>query len=75
MVVGFKYFSIPGTSFMKKGLLWGLFCGLLSFFSDHLIIAGWSRLPVVPMFVSGMTDMLAPIATGIVIAYFNKEPK
>lgn len=73
MTFGFKHFYINVTSWKKRGLLFGLFCGLLAFFSDHLIIAGWSRLPVFPMFVSGIADMVAPIMTGILISYFHKN--
>lgn len=73
MTIGFKYFSVDLTSWKIKGMVFGLFCGLIAIFSDHLIISGWSRLPILPMFVSGISDMLAPIATGIVISYFQKE--
>ncbi|MBL4704040.1 MAG: hypothetical protein JKY54_05940 [Flavobacteriales bacterium] len=75
MTFGFNFFFIKITDWKKKGLTFGLFCGLIAIFSDHLIIAGWSRLPILPMFVSGITDMLAPIATGLVISYFQKETK
>lgn len=73
MSLGFKYFSINIDCYKKKGMIYGLFCGLLAIFSDHLIIAGWSRLPIFPMFVSGIIDMFAPIATGVVISYFQKS--
>jgi hypothetical protein len=73
MTVGLKYSFTNITCWKKRGLAFGLFCGLIAIFSDHLIIAGWSRLPVLPMFVSGIADMLAPIATGVVISYFQKD--
>lgn len=73
MTFGYKYFFAHQTDWVKRGLAFGLFCGLIAIFSDHLIIAGWSRLPILPMFVSGITDMLAPVATGVVISYFQKN--
>ncbi len=73
MTFGFKHFKTNLTCWKKKGLLFGLFIGLIAIFSDHLIIAGWSRLPIFPMFVSGIADMLAPITVGLVISYFQKE--
>ena len=73
MTIGFKNSFTNITSWKKRGLIFGLFSGLIAIFSDHLIIAGWSRLPVLPMFISGITDMLAPIATGIVISFFQKD--
>lgn len=73
MTFGFKYSFTNITSWKKRGLIFGLFCGLIAIFSDHLIIAGWSRLPVLPMLISGITDMFALIATGVVISYFQKN--
>lgn len=73
MSFGFQYFNFNINCYKKKGIIYGLFCGLLAIFSDHLIIAGWSRLPFLPMFVSGITDMIAPVLTGLVISYFQKD--
>ncbi len=72
MVVGYKYFSMRGP-WLKKGAAWGLFIGGAAFLSGHLITAGWSIIPSLPMLISGMLDMLAPIATGIVIGYVYRN--
>ena len=72
MVVGYKYFSMQG-SWLKKGVVWGLLIGGATFLSGHLITAGWSIIPSLPMFISGILDMLAPVATGVVISYVYRN--
>ena len=72
MVVGYRYFSLD-TDWLKKGIAWGLLAGGLTFLSAHLIVAGWSIIPPAPMLISGILDILAPLATGIVIASFYRN--
>lgn len=74
MVIGFQYFSLK-AGWLKKGIAWGSICGGLASLSDHLITAGWSILPPLPMFISGIFDIIAAITTGIIIAYYYREGK
>ncbi len=39
-----------------------LLIGLAIFLGDHLITAGWSQLPVVPMAISGVLDSFSVLA-------------
>lgn len=68
MVIGYRYFSLRG-GWLKKGVAWGLLIGSATFLSGHMIVAGWSILPSLPMLISGILDILAPVAAGVVIAY------
>jgi len=72
MVIGYNYFSL-NTTWLKKGITWGLLVGVITFLSGHLIIAGWATIPPKPMLISGILDTLATVATGIVIAYFHRD--
>lgn len=72
MVIGYRYFSMQGP-WLKKGVAWGLLIGGAAFLSGHLITAGWSVIPSFPMLISGILDMLAPIATGVVIGYVYRN--
>ena len=72
MVLGYKYFSF-NAKWVKKGIVWGLIIGGIIFISGHLIVAGWAIIPPIPMFISGIFDTLATVATGIVIAYFYRN--
>ena len=72
MVLGYKYFSLE-ANWLRKGIIWGLLIGGISFVSGHLIIAGWATIPPKPMLISGIFDTLATVATGIVIAYFYRN--
>lgn len=51
----------PPASFAHVALR-GLLLGLAVFFGGHLVIAGWSRLPAVPMAVAGLLDALSVVA-------------
>ena len=73
MIYGFKKINFNASGWLKKGMAFGLFIGLIVFFIDHIIISGWSKLPFLPMFVSGIVDVIPTVATGIVISYFHKE--
>lgn len=72
MVIGYKHFSL-GTKWLKKGIVWGLLIGGITFVSGHLIVAGWATIPPTPMFISGILDTLATVATGIVVAYIYRN--
>ncbi len=72
MVLAYPYFNMKG-SWLKKGAIWGLISGGMSFLSVYLIIAGWSILPPIPMLISGIVDISSTIATGIVIAFFYRN--
>lgn len=72
MVLAYPYFNLK-SSWLKKGTIWGLISGGMSFLPVYLIIAGWSILPPKAMFISGIIDMSSTIVTGIVIAYFYRK--
>lgn len=72
MVIGYKYFSLD-AKWLKKGIIWGLLIGGVTFVASHLIVAGWAVIPPKPMFISGGLDTLATVATGIVIAYIYRN--
>ena len=72
MVIGYKYFSL-NTKWLKKGAIWGLLIGGIIFIAGHSIVAGWAITPPKPMFISGILDTSATVATGIVIAYFYRN--
>ncbi len=72
MVIGYKYFALD-AKWLKKGIIWGLLIGGISFVAGHLIVAGWANIPPKPMLISGILDTLATVATGIVIAYFYRN--
>jgi hypothetical protein len=74
MVIAFPFVTFS-TNWVKQGLAWGALAGGLTFLSDHMITAGWSVLPVTPMIISGFIDILAPLATGLLIAYIYKNGK
>lgn len=50
------------------GLKVGAALGLAVFLGDHMVTAGWSKLPSVPMFISGALDTLAVVIGGVVVA-------
>ncbi len=72
MVIGYKYFSLE-AKWLKKGIIWGLIIGGITFVAGHLIVAGWATIPPKPMLISGILDTLATVATGVVIAYFYRN--
>lgn len=72
MIIGYKHFDLE-AHWLKKGIIWGLLIGGIIFISGHLIIGGWSTIPPLPMFISGILDTLSTVATGIVIAYYYKD--
>jgi hypothetical protein len=72
MVIGYKYFSL-NTKWYKRGIIWGLLIGGVTFVAGHLIVAGWATIEPKPMLISGILDTLATVATGIIIAYFYRN--
>ncbi len=70
MVLFYPYFGLEAT-WLFKGLVLGLFSGIISFVSTYLIISGWSILPPKQMFISGIVDIASTICTGIAIAYIH----
>ena len=72
MVVVYPYLKLQG-SWVKKGALWGLVAGVMSFVSIYSIIAGWSILPPKAMLISGIIDISSTVATGIAIAFFYRN--
>ncbi len=62
----------PQFSWVVNGSLYGLLIGSCIFVAGHLIVAGWSIIPPGAMLISGILDCLAPVATGIVIAYIKR---
>lgn len=72
MVLAYPYFNLK-ASWLKKGTIWGLIAGGMSFLSIYLIISGWSVLPPKAMLISGIVDISSTVATAIVIAYFYRN--
>lgn len=68
MVLAYPYFALE-ASWLVKGTVLGLFSGVMSFVSVHLVISGWSILPPKEMLISGLIDTISIVATGISIAY------
>ncbi|MGL1887592.1 MAG: hypothetical protein OCD76_13835 [Reichenbachiella sp.] len=68
----FPKLKLEGT-WMSKGLIFGLACGAMTFVAGHLIVAGWSVLPVLPMLFSGILDSISTLCTGLVIAYVYRD--
>ncbi|WNJ17753.1 hypothetical protein [Pontibacter sp. G13] len=60
-------------SWKAKGLVFGAWIGGMVFVAGHLVVAGWSVLPGVPMLFSGLVDSLAAIAAGYWIAYMYRH--
>lgn len=57
-----------GCSGWLHGAVVGLALGAAVFLGDHLVTAGWSKIPELPMFLSGLIDSLAVMTGGVVIA-------
>lgn len=57
-----------GSEGWRHGLKVGAALGLAVFLGDHLVTAGWSRLPSLPMLISGTLDSLAVVIGGAVVA-------
>jgi len=57
-----------GRSGWRHGAVVGLALGAAVFLGDHLVTAGWSKLPALPMLLSGLVDELAVMAGGIAVA-------
>ena len=72
MVIGYKHFTLDAI-WLKKRILWGLLIGGITFVAGHLIVAVWATIPPIPMFISGILDTLATVATGIFIAYIYRN--
>lgn len=58
----------------RHGALVGTALGLAIFLGDHLVTAGWSRIPAAPMLMSGIADILAVTICGALIAAIRREP-
>lgn len=72
MVIVYPYLKLPG-SWLKKGAIWGLIAGVMSFVSIYSIISGWSILPGKAMLISGIIDISSTVATGIAIAFVYRN--
>ncbi|MGH2553165.1 MAG: hypothetical protein ACRDEB_05575 [Chitinophagaceae bacterium] len=72
MAAGYPYFSLNAV-WLKKGLVWGTFCGGLAFLSDHIITSGWSVMPPLPMLITGILDVTHTIPVGILVAFFYRN--
>lgn len=62
-----------GRSGWLHGAVVGLVLGTAVFLGDHLVTAGWSRLPAVPMLLSGIVDALAVMTGGVVVAVVQQR--
>ncbi len=74
MVLLYPHLKLKG-SWLKKGLIWGLATGVMSFVSTYLIMGGGSPLPTPAMLIAGVFDTISIIITGIVIAFINRNEK
>lgn len=63
-----------GQSGWAHGAVVGLVLGTAVFLGDHLVTAGWSTIPALPMLLSGLVDALAVMAGGIVVAIMQQLP-
>lgn len=72
MVLAYRYFRFA-SHWKINGLIFGSLCGGLTFLSDHMITAGWSVMPPMPMLISGVLDIGASIVAGLLIAYFYRN--
>lgn len=52
----------------SRGAIVGFVLGLAVFLGDHMVTAGWSKLPALPMLISGVLDAFAVMVGGAVIA-------
>jgi hypothetical protein len=57
-----------GLQGWRHGAVVGLALGLAVFLGDHLVTAGWSQLPALPMLISGALDAIAVMAGGAAMA-------
>lgn len=62
-----------GHSGWLHGAVVGLGLGTAVFLGDHLVTAGWSKIPALPMLLSGFIDTLAVMAGGIVVAVVQQS--
>jgi len=62
-----------GTTGWRHGATIGLALGLAVFLGDHLVTAGWSKLPALPMLISGGLDAFAVMAGGVAIAMVQRS--
>jgi len=72
MVISYKNVKAK-SNWLKKGFLFGLLTGGIVFVSGHMIVAGWSIIPALPMLISGILDTFSTIATGLAIAYIYRN--
>lgn len=56
----------------RHGAMVGAALGVSVFLGDHLITAGWSKLPALPMLISGAVDVLAVVAGGVTAALLQR---
>lgn len=56
-----------GTSGWRHGAIIGAVLGTAVFFGDHLVTAGWSKLPALPMLISGIIDTIAVVSGGAAV--------
>ena len=56
-----------GASGWRHGAIVGAVLGGAVFLGDHLVTAGWSRLPALPMLISGIVDVLAVVFGGVAV--------
>ena len=61
-----------GLAGWRHGAIVGFALGVAVFFADHLVTAGWSKLPVLPMMISGGLDAIAVVIGGMAIAMTQK---
>lgn len=62
-----------GFTGWRHGVVIGLALGAAVFLGDHLVTAGWSKLPVLPMLLSGCIDALAVMIGGVVVVIVQQR--
>ncbi len=55
---------MTGAAGWRHGAAVGWALGLAVFLGDHMVTAGWSKLPALPMLISGLLDSVAVMAGG-----------
>ena len=78
---GYLVISIVLVIFMRSiqpATIWkatelGLILGLAVFLGDHLVTAGWSKLPAVSMLISGLLDSISVGFAALVVYIIFKS--
>lgn len=59
----------------RSSAVFGLMLGFAVFLGDHLVTAGWSSIPALPMLISGVVDPVALALGAVVFAVISPNPR